>query len=60
MSTLTWTHTDPIEGCVEVTLHHSDGMLALTKGGVPVLLNSPEGEALLRELSVLTGSTGPA
>lgn len=47
MRTLTWAHTDPVEGTVPVTLTEDNGAYSLTKNGYIVPVDSPEGIALL-------------
>jgi hypothetical protein len=55
--TLTWTHVDPVEGCVQVTVTRSeDGLIAITKNGHPVPWGSSEAALLLDEFRKLQES----
>jgi hypothetical protein len=51
VSSLSFTHIDPREGCVQVTVTHSDevGMI-ISKNGYPVPSDSSEAALLLDEL----------
>jgi hypothetical protein len=55
--TLTWTHIDPVEGCVPVTVTRSDdGVIAVTKNGYPVPWGSTEAALLVDEFRKLQES----
>lgn len=58
MSVFSWTHVDPIEGCVQVSItRDEDGHIVLiTKNGHPVPLGSPESAPLMHELRALEGT----
>lgn len=52
--TLTWTHVDPAEGCVQVTVtRNQDGLITISKNGHPVTWGSTEAALLVDEFRKL-------